>query len=85
MPKIVIDIPLGDYKWIKNHVMTVNEQAIASGKLLSEVLEDIKSEITEYMNDCATTSVYTRLGFQTSLNVIDRHIGERSEDGINMV
>ena len=46
---------------------------------LVKAIEDIKSEITEYMNDCATTSVYTRLGFQTSLNVIDRHIGERSE------
>ena len=43
------------------------------------VLDDIKAEITEYMNDCATTSEYTRLGFQTSLNVIDKHIGERSE------
>ena len=43
--QIVIEIPLGDYEWIKNHVMTVNEQMIANGKLLSEVLDEIKKEI----------------------------------------
>ena len=39
------------------------------------VIENIKAEIEEKMNDCATTSIYTRLGFQTSLNIIDKHIG----------
>ena len=48
-------------------------------KRLLEQIEDIKAEITEYMNDCATTSVYTRLGFQTSLNVIDKHIGGKEQ------
>ena len=77
MPKIVIDIPLGDYKWIKNHVMTVNEQMIASGKLLSEVLDDINAEIKMEI----TASWYKgkhaeyRDGLDKALEIIDRHIG----------
>ena len=47
------------------------------------VLEDIKAEITEKMNDCATTSVCTRLGFQTAINVIDNHISRKEQKGGN--
>ena len=76
MPKIVIDIPLGDYKWIKNHVMTVNEQMIASGKLLSEVLDDIKVEIREF------TELRYDMGYVIADyidKIIDEHIGKEKE------
>lgn len=29
--KLIIDIPQGDYEWIKHHVYTINEQRIANG------------------------------------------------------
>ena len=29
--KLIIDIDENDYKWIKNHVNTINEQRIANG------------------------------------------------------
>lgn len=29
--KLIIEIDEGDYKWIKNHVNTINEQRIANG------------------------------------------------------
>ena len=98
--KIVIDIPLGDYEWIKHHVMTVNEQMIANGKLLSEVLDDIKAEIREekdfayadferYKVECLGqdwNDVYDslpqddyRYGMERCLEIINKHIGERSE------
>ena len=37
-------------------------------------IEDIKAEITYEMNFCAKTSKYTRSGFDTALNIIDKHI-----------
>lgn len=76
MPKIVIDIPLGDYEWIKNHVMTVNEQMIANGKLLSEVLDDIKAEIRAFtelrydMGDIIADDIE---------KIVNKHIGKEKE------
>ena len=65
--KLVIEMPEPDYLWIKNHVMTVNEQIIASGKLLSEILGDIKAEINERLWEDDAERV---------LDIIDKHIRE---------
>lgn len=47
--------------------------ALNDYKNLLGAIEDIKTEIKESMDDCATTSIYTRLGFDTALNIINRH------------
>ena len=44
-------------------------------------IEDIKAEITDEMNFCAKTSKYTRSGFDTALNIIDKHTSEDMRDG----
>ena len=45
-----------------------------NGKYIEKsVLDDIKAEITDEMNFCAKTSKYTRSGFDTALNIIDKH------------
>ena len=36
-------------------------------------IDDIKVEINDEMNFCAKTSKYTRSGFDTALNIIDKH------------
>ena len=43
------------------------------------VIEQIKAEIKKEMRDCAKTSIYTRMGFKTTLNIIDEHIKEYTE------
>ena len=65
--KLVIEMPEPDYLWIKNHVRTVNEQIIASGKLLCEILDDIKAEINERLWEVDAERV---------LDIIDKHIRE---------
>ena len=65
--KLVIEMPEPDYLWIKNHVRTVNEQIIASGKLLCEILDDIKAEINERLWEDDAERV---------LDIIDKHIRE---------
>ena len=47
---------------------------------LLKAVEDIKAEIKEEMNDCATTSIYTRLGFDTALNIIEKHISGKEPE-----
>lgn len=72
--QIVIEIPKGIYETICNNYSTdIVRCAIKNGTPLSEILGDIKTEIEEKMNDCATTSIYTRLGFKTSLQIINEH------------
>lgn len=44
------------------------------------VIEDIKAEIRKQMEDCATTSIYTRLGFDTTLHIIDKHISGKEQE-----
>ena len=76
MPKIVIDIPLGDYEWIKNHVMTVNEQAIANGKLLSEVLDEIKADIYGIKTQRLYDYVSNDRIIDTVIEIINKHTGK---------
>lgn len=70
--KLVIEMPEPDYLWIKKHVMTVNEQIIANGKLLGEILDDLKIEIIELLwNDDAERVV---------TEIIDKHKAESEEE-----
>lgn len=48
--KLIIDISEGDYKWIKDHVMTVNEQRIANGTPLDDLKKDIDKESVMHMD-----------------------------------
>jgi len=41
--KLIIDIPEGDYLWIKNHVMTINESRIANGIPLDKIRAEVLS------------------------------------------
>ena len=49
--------------------MTVNEQMIANGKLLSEVLDDIKAEIEDFLD----TQEQYDAGLRKALKIIDKY------------
>lgn len=44
-----------------------------------KAIENIKAEIKEEMDFCATISIYTRLGFDTALHIIDKHISGKKD------
>ena len=72
--KLIIDIDEGDYKWIKDHVMTVNEQRIANGILLDDVLNKIKAEISEYKDDKIIHAERNEM-INIVLGIIDKYRG----------
>lgn len=83
MAKIVIEITDKNYADIKNGVVQGTD--FVSALLIKAVregipLKAIKDEMEGYMNDCAITSIYTRSGFQTSLNVINKYMETDKED-----
>ena len=46
--KLVIDIPQGDYEWIKHHAMTILEERVANGTPLDKLKERISLEKLGY-------------------------------------
>ena len=53
--KLIIDIPEGDYLWIKNHVMTINESRIANGTPLDKIRAEIEQyKSLDYIDDKLT-------------------------------
>ena len=71
--KLIIDIDEGDYKWIKDHVMTVNEQMIANGIPLDKIRAEIEQakrtepDVSDYQwND----------GIEKALEIIDKYRGD---------
>ena len=69
------------YKCSKEHEQLA--EWLKELKQLKQAIEDIKTEIKEKMDDCATTSIYTRLGFDTALNIIDKHTSGEKMKGDN--
>ena len=58
---------------------------------LVKAIEDIKADIARYEADCLLADdskeckECDKIVFSSIYDIIDRHIGERSKDGINMV
>lgn len=85
--QIVIDILEDFYNGVKvveeeseditEAVVTLPMECIANGIPLSKGhgrlgdLDKIKKEMQNYHGDCAKTSEYTRLGFETAMAVVD--------------
>ena len=69
--KLIIDIDEGDYKWIKDHVMTVNEQRIANGI----PLDKIRAEIEQY-NLRPSHYPCDMISIGVVLQIIDKYIAE---------
>ena len=93
--KLIIEIPRDDYEYIKrlNAGYTDYQTTL---KLYHAVrssipLEDIKADIARYEADCLLADdskeckECDKIVFSSIYDIIDRHIGERSKDGINMV
>jgi len=83
--KIVIDIPEEDYKLIcakKEDAIVAYDvcRRIANGTPLPKGhgrlgdLDKLEKDMQDYHDDCAKTSKYTRLGFETAMAVVkDAH------------
>ena len=82
--KIVIDIPEKYYKEIKDNyfgetigLLNIMIMSIVNGIPLPKGhgkigdLDKIKKEMKNYYDDCAKTSEYTRLGFETAMAVVE--------------
>ena len=90
--ELVIKIPEGVYQHYKKVYQksrgSIPESCIAFGEPLPKGhgrlgdLDKIKKEMQNYYDDCAKTSEYTRLGFETAISVVeDAHtIIEASEE-----
>lgn len=80
MVKIIIDIDEYDYEWIKNAYAIPNEIniKIAESIINSIPLDDIKAEI--YQRSCRNYGSGFGHGLDVAIEIIDRHIGERSND-----
>jgi len=72
--KLIIDISEGDYKWIKDHVMTVNEQRIANGI----PLDDLRAEIDAIYKEDMECDGCSDMGMV--LDIIDKYKGEQDEN-----
>ena len=79
--KLIIDIDEGDYKWIKNHVYTINEQRIANGTPLPKYAEELKRKLFMKV-DGGTDDKYLRYAdvCDRISNTIDTYINAESED-----
>ena len=81
--ELVIKISDYDKEWITNGYYIPEEinmkisEAIANGTPLPKGhgklgdLDKIKKEMQNYYDDCAKTSEYTRLGFETAIAVVE--------------
>ena len=79
--ELVIKIPEEKYNYVKKQVAEGIDNPlkvyIANGTLLPKGhgrlgdLDKIKKEMQNYYDDCAKTSEYTRLGFETAIAVIE--------------
>ena len=75
--QIVIDIPEEDYIRICDEPCTELALAVRNGTPLPKGhgrigdLDKIKKEMQNYHDDCAKTSEYTRLGFETAIAVVE--------------
>ena len=75
--QILIDIPEEDYIRICDEPCTELALAVRNGTPLPKGhgrigdLDKIKKEMQNYHDDCAKTSEYTRLGFETAIAVVE--------------
>ena len=77
--KLVIEISEDDYRKVKDGRASVSmmQKAIRNGTPLPKGhgrlgdLDKIKKEMQNYHDDCAKTSEYTRLGFETAIAVVE--------------
>ena len=77
--QIVIDIPEEEYRKVQDGRASVSmmQKAIRNGTPLPKGhgrlgdLDKIKKEMQNYHDDCAKTSEYTRLGFETAIAVVE--------------
>lgn len=85
--KIVIDIPDNEYKDIKeyyekNNTVEATYSYIYHGTPLDKVIEDIKAEIEEAMEDFYYDEhdLGVRAGFRFALEIIDNHISGKEKE-----
>ena len=78
--ELVIKIPEELYKkqlssnWngnIQIHDAIINATPLPKGHGVLGDLDKIKKEMQNYRDDCAKTSKYTRLGFETAIAVVE--------------
>lgn len=76
--QIVIDIPEEDFERCKKRFrmrLNIMGDAIANGTLLAEVIEDIKAEIKDQMDDDDYFC-----GLNLALQIIDKHISGKEQE-----